>query len=339
MVNVVNAATITTAGSGNWNSVTNNAPWPGGVVPAATDVVIIASTHTVTVSAIATIAGVTINNGGTLTWSAAVALTLNGPFVNNGTFTKGTGTVTFGSASAAINAGTGTPDFNIINTLTTATTLTINTPVTCASLTLNGTSVSNTITISGTNSLGISGLLSIPRPVTSGVSTLAVGAGTLTCGSYTSTATTAGLNSVISISTGSVTISGATTTTGGAGGIQFTFTGAGTLNFGGTTTGGTTAAITTFAGSTVNYSGAAQTLYSPITYDNLTLSGTGAKTFPTGAATINGIHSIENGTNANTFTGTITYGAAATLQYNAGASARTVSTEWPATRIVGSSGT
>lgn len=44
-------ATITTAGSGNWNSTTPNAPWPGGTIPAATDEVIIANGHTLTVPA------------------------------------------------------------------------------------------------------------------------------------------------------------------------------------------------------------------------------------------------------------------------------------------------
>jgi hypothetical protein len=43
------AATITTAGSGSWNSITPNAPWPGGVIPGATDKVVIAAGHTVTV--------------------------------------------------------------------------------------------------------------------------------------------------------------------------------------------------------------------------------------------------------------------------------------------------
>ena len=86
----------------------------------------------------------------------------------------------------------------------------------------------------------------------------------------------------------------------------------------------------TAAGNTVNYNGAAQTLKAT-TYDNLTLSGTGAKTFPSGTTTVNNVLSIENGTNTNTFTGTLAYGTAATLQYNAGSSNRTVAAEWPAT--------
>lgn len=42
-------ATITTGGSGNWSSVTNNAPWPSGVAPVEGDKLVVASGHTVTV--------------------------------------------------------------------------------------------------------------------------------------------------------------------------------------------------------------------------------------------------------------------------------------------------
>ena len=104
------------------------------------------------------------------------------------------------------------------------------------------------------------------------------------------------------------------------------------LNIGGTTTTGIsiTTLTATASGNSVNYTGAAQTIKAT-TYNNLTLSGSGAKTFPTGTTTVNATLSIENGTNANTFTGSIVYGATAILQYNAGSSARTVSTEWPTT--------
>lgn len=65
----------------------------------------------------------------------------------------------------------------------------------------------------------------------------------------------------------------------------------------------------------------------PFIVNNLTFSGTGAKTLST-ATQANGIFSIENGSNMNTYTGTISYGNAATLQYNTGASARTAASEW-----------
>jgi len=72
------SATITSAGSGNWNSTTNNAPWPGGVVPATTDLVVIAIGNNVTVTVAATCAGVTVNSLGILTINQSITLTVNG---------------------------------------------------------------------------------------------------------------------------------------------------------------------------------------------------------------------------------------------------------------------
>ncbi|HVN47832.1 MAG TPA: hypothetical protein VMU30_03310, partial [Bacteroidota bacterium] len=285
---------------------------------------------TVTVDAAATCLSVT--NNGILTFTT-FGMTVAGPWINNGTVNVGTATVTFNSATAAINAGTGNANFYTIATATTATTLTINTPVTVAgSLTLNGTAVSNTITIAGSNSITVTGTTSIPRPTTSGVSTIAVGAGTLSTATLTLSGTTNGRNTVVTVSTGTVTVTGNFTGAGtiNPGGSVFTFTGAGTLNVGGTGTNAipqsTTAWTFTPSTGTVNFNGANQTVGAN-TFNNLTFSGSGAKTIPTGTTTVNGIFSIENGANANTFTGTLAYGANATLQYNT-SSARAVSTEW-----------
>ena len=73
------------------------------------------------------------------------------------------------------------------------------------------------------------------------------------------------------------------------------------------------------------YAGGAQTC-AGVTYNNLTLSGSGAKTVT--GVTINGILSREGtATAAGT---TPTYGAAATLQYK-GSAAQTTGIEFPAT--------
>jgi hypothetical protein len=76
----------------------------------------------------------------------------------------------------------------------------------------------------------------------------------------------------------------------------------------------------------VNYNAAGAQTVAGVTYNNLTLSGSGAKT--TTGATVNGILSMEG---TATTTGTIpTYGGAATLQYQ-GSAAQTTGTEFPAT--------
>jgi len=77
------------------------------------------------------------------------------------------------------------------------------------------------------------------------------------------------------------------------------------------------------------FNGAGQKTYGlPSIVNNLTFSGTGAKALST-ATQVNGIFSIENGSNINDLTIGLSYGTAATLQYNASASSRTVqSKEW-----------
>ena len=178
------------------------------------------------------------------------------------------------------------------------------------------------LTISGTNSLAVTGLINILRPGTNATNfTIAVGAGALTAGSLTMNATTTTRNNILTISTGSVVISGTTTT--GTTGCQFTFTDAGTLELNGTFT--STPTLTTFTGSTVKYKKAGAQTVLPVTYSNLTLGGSGSKT--TTSVTVNGILSMEGTATASVIP---TYGTAATLQYNTTTS-RTVSasTEWP----------
>lgn len=58
------AATITTAGSGDYSSTTANAPWPSGTIPdPATDTVVVGSGHTLTISDTRTVPAITISNG------------------------------------------------------------------------------------------------------------------------------------------------------------------------------------------------------------------------------------------------------------------------------------
>ncbi|NLJ21326.1 MAG: T9SS type A sorting domain-containing protein [Bacteroidales bacterium] len=145
-------------------------------------------------------------------------------------------------------------------------------------------------------------------------------------------------NGIFIQNSGTVTVNGSVATNNENSGNSSTLTlgnSSPTLNIAGSTPfnlsgTGTNTITLNGTGATVNYSGAAQQIRAT-TYSNLTLSGTEAKTFPSGTTTVNNVLSIENGTSANTFTGTLAYGAAATLQYNAGSSNRTVAAEWPAT--------
>ena len=126
---------------------------------------------------------------------------------------------------------------------------------------------------------------------------------------------TLGTISIPSISIG-VSVTNNLTTAPGLN-ISTTFAGAGTL------TQGTNAILTvaatpvvpilaaTATGNTVNYNGAAQTA-EVTSYFNLTLSGSGMKTFAT-TPTVNGVLSLEGTATVAVTAGVITYGANATL--------------------------
>lgn len=273
-----------------------------------------------------------IQNGHTLTLNAAWSLTGNLTINNGGFFTTGSQNTTLGSLT--INSGgTFTVNFNNNKTLTLngATTIggTLNITTTNGNKNFIG---SVTVNSGGTWNNSINEPINFRGGVTNN-GTFTAGAGVYTFNTNNQT-----INGTLSIP--NVTVAGVTLTNNGTLSVTTALTGTGgltqssgsVLNIGGpTTTAITISTLTaTAAGNTVNYNGAAQTLKAT-TYDNLTLSGTGAKTFPSGTTTVNNVLSIENGTNTNTFTGTLAYGTAATLQYNAGSSNRTVSTEWPAT--------
>ncbi|OYU95156.1 MAG: hypothetical protein CFE21_12680 [Bacteroidetes bacterium B1(2017)] len=136
------------------------------------------------------------------------------------------------------------------------------------------------------------------------------------------TATVASLTVTGSITNNSsLTVS---TTFAGAGSLTNSATGV--LNIGGTSTINTLTA--TAAGNTVNYSGAAQTACIVTTYDNLTLSGTLAKTFAN-AITVNGTLSMEGTATLTLTAGALTYGPSATLKYNTSTLRTATATEWP----------
>ena len=213
-------------------------------------------------------------------------------------------------------------------------TVTVDVTASALSIIYTGGATANVISISGTNSLSVTGAITINgTTVTTGVQQtfLSIGAGSVSCSSLSIiiNTTNSGSNNrktEVNIATGTLTVTGnITVNTAITGGTGILFSGAGSINVGGDFL-TTTAAFTSGTG-TINCNGGAQNV-GPYSYNNLTLSGSGAKTFAT-TPTVNGILSLE-GTASVTVTGAgvVTYGPAATLQYNKPASYTATPEEW-----------
>ncbi|MFB3386397.1 LamG-like jellyroll fold domain-containing protein [Flavobacterium sp. LAR06] len=192
-------------------------------------------------------------------------------------------------------------------------TVNINSSATCKSLTINSGGNLNTISIVGSNSLVILGAVTIGAGTGNGDHKyIDVAGGTFSCSGITMTATgNANRKSGILISSGTVTVSNNITMNDSNDVI--TFAGSGTLNVGGTITGG----MLTASSGTVNYNNAVSQTIGNYSYNNLTLSNSGTKTFPASVVAISGSLNINSGVvaNLNTFThtaGTLNLGGATT---------------------------
>ena len=232
---------------------------------------------------------VTGNWNSTATWSATSGGTggASVPVAGDAVYIEGGHNVTI-----TANAGCSSVSF----TTTTATLLNINAGIT----------------------LDVSGAVTIPKSGSS-VNTLAVGAGFLNAGSVSFTGTGSTKRHEITISTGTVMVTGnvsGTTTS-----ATITFTGAGLLKLGGAFFTSSTGTLTPATG-TVEYNASGAQTVGDFAYNNLTLSGSGAKT--TDAVTVNGILSMEG---TATVTIAPTYGTSASLVYNT-ATSHVAGLEW-----------
>ncbi len=214
--------------------------------------------------------------------------------------------------------------------------VTVNTAAICSTLVI-GTNGANTISISGTNSLTVTNSVNINSPNGGNDKIIAVGGGSFSCGSLTM-AETGGDNRdcELTLSSGTVTVSGNITMNGNSSRNAIIFTSNGTLYVAGTITGGTLVAST----GKVEYNANGNQNIGVYTYSNLTFSGSGIKTASaaftaTGTTTVNagvtfaqGSATFTNGGTVNvngTFQinqggfasgGTWNYGANGTLIYN-----------------------
>jgi len=295
-INVAASGTVTgttyySIASGNWiaNTTWSLTPAGGavgsGIYPLAGDLVNIQANNNVTATTDASCSSITFTgNGGTLTVNAIFTVSVSGAITLNSANSAYATTITGNGNLNAASIAIGT---NITPTSNSTTSLT--------------TSIAN-IFIFGNLSLYNS---SSTFPTRTNNATYNLSSGTVTVnGSVTSTNEGGSNTSTLTMATGSqngiLILGGAT---------PFSLTGSNTITLSGTTT---------FVN--YNYAGA-QTVY-PVTYTNLTLSNSGAKT--TSGVNVNGVLSMEGTATASVAP---TYGSGATLQYNTSTS-RTAGPEW-----------
>ena len=235
-------------------------------------------------------------------------------------------TVTYGGASAGAFPVAG-DDVNIGGGNFT---ITVNVNSACGTLSYqSGTTNSPIVSLNAGITLNVAGAITIPRAGNPNVNTLAVGAGTLNAASMAFTNGGGGQRHVLTISTGTVTITGSITQTGSTGSATITFTGAGLLQVAGTFLDSNTGTLTASTG-TVEFNGAVQTV-GDFNYNNLTLSGSGAKDMSGLVSTIGG-NFVMSGTSSViatsglTITGSVTLGAG--NSFTAGALTHNVAGNW-----------
>ena len=290
------AAEITSAQSGNWTDTTT---WVGGVVPVATDYVIIATGHNLTFALVAntTLGSLNIQSNASLTVSGNFTFTMGSvsPYSNiAGSLTiTGTASRTFGNLTVA---STGS-----ISSTGGATSVSSSTPLPWVN---NGTVVLTTLGLPTGKTVDNNGTFSCAMGSTSvgtfnnnsGATYNLVGTvaatvnnfGTINSSSFSGTAATAIINNKAT----------------------------GVINFTGGTMSATNLVLNaTEAGNTVNYSaGVSQTL-KDVQYSNIILSNAGTKTIPTVASgtLCTGTLSIADAakaspTNTNVGVGTLSLG-------------------------------
>ena len=174
--------------------------------------------------------------------------------------------------------------------------VTVNVPAVCNGLTINAGNNSSILTISGSNSLTVNGAAIINGGTgNNDDKIIAVGGGTFSCASITIANTGHdGADSEVTLSSGTVNVAGDIVMNGNTLRNAIRFSGGGTLNLGGEITGGDFIA----SSGTVNYNRTGSQTIGNYTYNNLTLSGSGTKTFGYSTA-ISGILTINSGVIAN----------------------------------------
>lgn len=204
---------------------------------------------------------------------------------------------TWSGCAAGNGSVTGTPGSADTVIIASGHVVTVNAASAALSLTLQDpdNAASTGVTLNGSNSLAVTNAITLPEVTKNNKeATLAVGAGTLSAGSIAIPGATGnGRISRVTVSTGTITVSGSITFSGIPENAQFISTGASTVNVGGNFSNGGT--LTTSGTGTINFTGSgAQVIGAYSTYNNLGISGGGTKTLG-GAVTAGGALTLTSG--------------------------------------------
>ena len=308
----VKAATITSASTGNWSSATTWAislTRPGTVTATvgSTSVTGSSTTFTTTLSigsqilntsnvVIGTVASIQSNTALTLVAGATNAMT------NSGWNSRGVG-----SGDAV--------------TISVGHTITVDANYSCASLTFAIATSSNSLTLGNTNTLTVTGIVIMSTPSVNMSSVMNINNGTLKCGGLTTNGTIATRVTNINIIDGLLDINGNYSSSAVVG-TTISITGTGGINFGGVVS--TAFTLVPGTSSTIKYDMNGVQTCRPVTYNNLTLGGTGVKTIT--SCIVNNILQFDS---ISTINAAITYGTNAGLIYNTKIARTASNNEWP----------
>ncbi|TRX33260.1 HYR domain-containing protein [Flavobacterium sp. ZT3R18] len=279
-------AAFTSRASGDWNNVDT---W-AAVARTGT---ITASTGSSTVTGVGTSFLTEIVPGDKIYNSAGTTLIGTVLSITNNTSLTLTGNASNAISGAAYSARK-VPGLLDTVTIANGHTVTVTVAASCASLTYLSTATTNTfVNVNAGITLAVTGAITIPR-ASSNINTLAVGDGIVNAGSIAFTSSGTAVRHQVTITSGTVTVTGNIVGSGGNTSGTISFSGIGVLKIGGSLFVAGDGTLTTFAGSTVEYNGANQTVQDFL-YSNLTTSGSLTKTLA-GSTTVGGILTVRAGT-------------------------------------------
>ena len=279
--------------STDWNTGSN---WCSGSVPGPTDNVVISAgaSNQPTIGAAGGVCNnITIDSGAVLTMGGAYNLVVSGSWTNSGTFTSSTSTVNFKSYSAqTINGATTFSTLKVNNKAG----VTLASAVTAASLTIGNDTAHSIFNDGGYQVTGGSGTLTLTDSSTFKVGNAASAAAFPAFAANTiSAGTTVDYGSSSAQTIAAVNYGNLTNTGNG----DRTLASSGTIGISGSFTTGT--GEYTITGSTVNFNAAATQTINGITYNNLTISGSGANSKRAGGdITVTGILNLSSANASST---------------------------------------